>query len=399
MTLSHADLAIKDRKPIAKRRLRVAVLSRNFRSSGGGAERYSMALVEQMAESHEIHVFAQEIEHQCQGVVYHNMSMPLRKPRWINQLWFALATWWATRRGFDLVHSHENSWHGQVQTVHVLPIKYDLFHGLSRPRLALRWLKVISSPRLLAYLWLEKLRYRVDGKRTIVLTSQRLFSIMAQTYPNSSAVTEVVNPGVARVSGPTIVGERLALRKLLGLPEQGKCILFVGNNFRKKGLPTLLEAMRYLPDNAYLAVVGQDEGLAQFKADVQTSGLRQRVFFLGALKDVEPAYRAADCLVHPTLEDTFAMVVLEAMSYGVPVVVSGPAYCGISQQLINGSDAFLLDNPKDPILLSKLMDAVLSDLAVADHLRRHGLAFAAAHSWECAALQYEVFYQLAVRLK
>ena len=107
---------------VSQKKLRIAVFNRTFSPTGGGAERYSIALVEQLAARHEMHVFAQEIDHHWPGVIYHRISAPLRKPRWMNQLWFATATWWATRRGFDVVHSHENTWHGDVQTVHVLQI-------------------------------------------------------------------------------------------------------------------------------------------------------------------------------------------------------------------------------------------------------------------------------------
>ena len=101
-----------------QRKLRIAVFNRTFSTTGGGAERYSVALVEQLAARHDIHVFAQEIDHQWPGVTYHRVSAPLRKPRWINQLWFAFCTWWATRRGFDVVHSHENTWHVGVGIGH-----------------------------------------------------------------------------------------------------------------------------------------------------------------------------------------------------------------------------------------------------------------------------------------
>ena len=128
----------------ASKRLRIAVLNRTFVSTGGGAERYSIALVEQLAQRHEIHVFAQEIDHTWPGVTYHRLPRPFVKPRWLNQLWFALSSWWATRCGFDVVHSHENTWHGEVQTVHVLPVRYSLFHGRMGLGLALRWVKVAT---------------------------------------------------------------------------------------------------------------------------------------------------------------------------------------------------------------------------------------------------------------
>jgi glycosyltransferase involved in cell wall biosynthesis len=385
-------VASENKAPSVKRRLRIAVLSRTFKSTGGGAERYAMALVEQLAKSHELHVFSQEMEHQWPGVCYHPVSMLLKKPRWINQLWFAAMTWWATRRGFDVVHSHENTWHGQVQTVHVVPIQYNLFHGRTGARLAMRWLKVITSPRLLAYLWLERCRYQVDGKRIIVLTSQSLQSTMAHTYPAAIAAMQVVTPGVTSIPGLANVEDQLAQRKLLGLPDQGQCILFVGNDFQKKGLPVLLEAMRKLPNDAYLAVVGNDERLEKFKEEVQTPALKHRVFFLGVQKNMGSVYRAADCLAHPTLEDTFAMVVLEAMAHGLPVVVSGAHYCGISDLLNNGKNALILENPLDARTLIGALKSVLLDPVLRHELSKAGCTFARAHQWADAARAHEAIY-------
>ena len=60
--------------------LRIAVFNRTFSPTGGGAERYSIALVEQLSARHEVHVFAQVIDHQWPGVIYHQVSAPLRKP-------------------------------------------------------------------------------------------------------------------------------------------------------------------------------------------------------------------------------------------------------------------------------------------------------------------------------
>lgn len=376
----------------AQRRLRIAVLNRIFRSSGGGAERYSMALVEQLAHRHEIHVFAQEIDHQWPGVRYHPVPGTLKKPRWINQLWYAVATWWMTRRGFDVVHSHENTWHGQVQTVHVLPVKHNLFHGCTGWRLALRWLKVLTSPRLLSYLWLERLRYAPRPRRSVVLTSASLRDVMAQAYPAAQPMMKIVTPGVADVPGPADAQGKEQARLHLGLPRQGRCILFVGNDFRKKGLVTLLEALRHLPDETWLAVVGNPAQVAGIQEEVRSRGLSRRVHFLGALNDVGPAYRAADCLAHPTLEDTFAMVVLEAMAHGLPVVVSSARYCGISAMLENGVQALLLQNPEDADALGANLKRVLDEPALTASLSQASCAFAREHQWRQVAFEQERIY-------
>jgi len=128
-------------------------------------------VVEQLAQQHEVHVFAQTISHHFPGVTYRQVPKPLERPRWINQLYFAWKTWRATRTGFDIVHSHENTWHGNVHTVHVLPVKHTLFAGKQGFALALRWLKVLSSPRLLAYLWLEERRFAFAYKKKVVCAS------------------------------------------------------------------------------------------------------------------------------------------------------------------------------------------------------------------------------------
>lgn len=380
------------------RRLRIAVLNRIFSSTGGGAERYSIALVEQLAQRHEIHVFAQSIHHRWPGVHYHHVAQGFARPRWLNQLWFACATWWQTRRGFDVVHSHELGWHGQVQTVHVVPVRYSLLQGRTGLARALRWLKIATSPRLLAYLALEHARYAVGDGRVITLASSSQRISMAEAYPQALAACRIVPPGVAVLPGQTGITQRQAARTQLGLPAQGQCVLFVGNDFQKKGLPTLLAALAQLPADVFLAVVGNPAQQALVEDELQASGQRERVYFLGALSGVDVAYQAADCLAHPTREDTFAMVVLEAFSHSVPAVVSNVPYCGIAAELHDGQEALLLDDPGDAGALAHAVHRALTDTALIAQLREQGQAFARRHLWSEIAQQQEFIYQQVAKL-
>jgi UDP-glucose:(heptosyl)LPS alpha-1,3-glucosyltransferase len=382
-----------------KKRLRIAVLNRTFSTTGGGAERYSIALVEQLAARHEIHVFAQEIDHHWPGVTYHRVCAPLLKPRWINQLWFAACTWWTTRQGFDVVHSHENTWHGDVQTVHVLPVKYNLFRGRTGLYRALRWLKVVTSPRLLTYLVLERLRYSIRLGRQVVVTSDSLRAIMNSSYPACSKMLSVITPGITMPELPVTQQRKEAARALLGFPAAGRFLLFVANDYRKKGLKTVLAALARLPPDVVLAVVGNPAQIPLFSEQVKTLKLSQRIFFLGSLNDVGTAYEAADCLVHPTLEDTFAMVVLEAMAHGLPVVVSGAEYCGIAGLLQHGINAVILDDPEDASQLHQALERVLTQPALKSHLIRGGIDFARHYEWYEMALKQEALYFSAVQGK
>ena len=373
-------------KPIPER-LRIAVFNRVFSPTGGGAERYSIALVEQLAARHEVHVFAQQIEHAWPGVTYHKVSSPMTRPRWANLFWYAAATWWATRKGFDIVHSHESTWQGQVQTVHVLPMKYSLFIGRSGLQLALRVLKVVTSPRLLAYLLLERTRFAPRSDRFVVVTSPMLKGVVARTYPASRLA--VIFPGV-NLSDAS--GSRHSARVSLNLPQNGKLLAFIANDYGKKGLATLLEALVLLPKDFLLAVVGNPIYIKEFSGLAEQLGVGSRVYFLGHLPDVSPLYEAADVLAHPTLEDTFAMVVLEAMAHGLPVVVSDERYCGIAGLLTHGVNALILSSPLNARELADSLDAVVSDQALRDRLADGARQFAAGLSWAAIAKQQEALY-------
>jgi UDP-glucose:(heptosyl)LPS alpha-1,3-glucosyltransferase len=369
--------------------LKIAVLNRIFSKKAGGAERYSVSLVEELSAKHEIHVFAQDIDHHWPGVSYHRVSAPLRRSRWLNQLWYAVATWWHTRSGFDVVHSHENTWHGNVQTVHVLPIKHNLFSGKTGLQKAATWLKVITSPRLLAYLSLEKARFSYHEYRQIVVTSPSLKGIFGASYPGNHNAVSVVTPGV---SVPNLKFDKVEAKRRLGVPIDGFTLAFVGNRYDIKGLPTLLLALQSLPLHVNLLVVGNNEQIDIYQAQAKKLGVLQRVQFLGAIDSVELVYQASDALAHPTLEDTFAMVVLEAMSYGLPVVVSCEQYCGIAGLLADGLNTLLLNEPKDSESLVLTIQKLLRHEQLRNNLSKEALKFSADYSWSKIARAQEQIY-------
>ena len=283
--------------------------------------------------------------------------------------------------------------------MHVLPVKHSLFQGRRGVRRVLRWIKVVTSPRLLAYLGLERARYAPQPGRQVVVTSESLRPIMEAAYPASRPALSVVTPGITMPQLPISASRKSEARAQLGLPAAGTCLLFVGNDYRKKGLEGLLRALAQLPGEVVLAVVGNAAHIAEFRAIADALKLGARVFFLGALKDVGPAYEAADALVHPTFEDTFAMVVLEAMAHGLPVVVSGPRYCGIAGLLAQGTNALLLDDPRDAGELARVLGDLLCQPALREGLSRGAAAFAERYQWREIALQQEALYFSAVAAK
>jgi UDP-glucose:(heptosyl)LPS alpha-1,3-glucosyltransferase len=175
-------------------------------------------------------------------------------------------------------------------------------------------------------------------------------------------------------------------------------LLWVGNNAVKKGLPTLLAALAHLPKDFFLVIVGMASPENVWRAQVATLGLEDRIYFKGVLNDMTLAYTAADLLVHPTLEDTFGMVVLEAMSHAVPAIVSAAQYCGIAAELTHLENAWILEDPLNTQVLEKTIEKSLDPNTYAA-ICQQAIAWAGAQDWHHLALVQESLYYDVARLK
>ena len=380
-----------------KKRLRVAVLARIFSTSAGGAERYCASLVKHLASQHEIHVFAQDIRTQYPQVVFHQVPHFCRRPRWLNQIAFDTYTWWQTRKGFDVVHSHENTWHGDVQTIHVLPFSYLWFVNRHGFNLLFKTLQLITSPRLLTYWVLEKLRMRHQPGRFLVAVSEPVKTVLNKDLKLKMEHIHVISPGIEATHLHSST-EKMQARLDLELPIEGKCLLWVGNNAIKKGLPTLLGALAGLPKDVFLVLVGSATPENKWRSQVAALGLQDRIYFKGVLDDMTLAYTAADLLVHPTLEDTFGMVALEAMSHAVPAIVSSEQYCGISAELTHLNNAWILQDPLDAKALEKAIESSLES-NTHEAMSQQAIAWAGTQDWHHLALAQEALYFDVVRSK
>ena len=163
-------------------------------------------------------------------------------------------------------------------------------------------------------------------------------------------------------------------------------VLHVGALQARKNLPTLLRAFAHLRQEApdvTLAIAGRPTWhFAEIPQTVEALGLGGAVHFLGYVADADlPAlYNAASVFSFPSLYEGFGLPVLEAMACGTPVVCSDASALPESA----GGAALLVD-PYDHRALADALGQVLSDQALADELRRRGLARAARFSWDRTA--------------
>jgi UDP-glucose:(heptosyl)LPS alpha-1,3-glucosyltransferase len=105
--------------------------------------------------------------------------------------------------------------------------------------------------------------------------------------------------------------------------------------------------MQGLTDDICLLAIVADQLVNEALELVHKHPMRSRVKVLGALSTMELADRAADRLVHPTLEDSRCDgCSRRPCRHGVPVIVSAAEFCGISAELNDGENALILNDPR-----------------------------------------------------
>lgn len=152
---------------------------------------------------------------------------------------------------------------------------------------------------------------------------------------------------------------------------EGKLIVSVGSLIERKGLCHLIEALALLHQRLpgiHLALIGDGPLRSDLAQQARERGLGAFVYFPGfaQLDDLVRWLAAADVFAFPTLEDTFGVVVNEAMAAGLPVVSS--IYAGATRDLVHdGENGFAVD-PTDHAVLADCLYRILSDDALAKRM-------------------------------
>jgi len=138
-----------------------------------------------------------------------------------------------------------------------------------------------------------------------------------------------------------------------------KDFLFVGELRKLKGLDLLLEAASLLRSRhaVELLIVGAGPDSDYFAQRIRALGLESSVTLSAPVFPVTQAFRAANCVVVPSLAESFPYVVLEAAAAGIPLITT--CVGGIPE--IMGPYADRLVPPGNAEALAEAMSAVIDD--------------------------------------
>jgi glycosyltransferase involved in cell wall biosynthesis len=175
---------------------------------------------------------------------------------------------------------------------------------------------------------------------------------------------------------------------------KGEFSLFVGTHEPRKNLRRLLEAYAALPTRmkvkVSLVIVG-NSGWGSVKVEewVSQLNLKDYVIILGYIEDGELAalYKQARFLVLPSLYEGFGLPIIEAMSFGTPVLTSNKS----SMPEVAGDGAILV-NPLSVDAITNGLTDLIGDDVLCNKLAKASLINAQKYSWEKSASDlFQVF--------
>lgn len=203
---------------------------------------------------------------------------------------------------------------------------------------------------------------------SVILLSKRLYHDIGKVVPETNVL---VCPNGIQVDN--------RFRAVAGQPSTPR-LLFLSNLMESKGVWVLLEALQKLNERGYdfccTFAGGQTREISfeRFASEVKSHNLEKQVVCRGALFDEEKeqCFRDADLFVFPSYNECFPLVILEAMSYGLPVVTTDEG--GIPDIVEDGVTGIVIEKNNPQSLadeIARLLDdeTLRHDLGAAGRLR------------------------------
>jgi glycosyltransferase involved in cell wall biosynthesis len=290
-------------------------------------------------------------------------------------LFGSVAIWRLQRREqYDIVHVH---W----------PLPHALFGWVARA--ARRRTCIIMQFYSIELRWVnERIAILRGFLRRAIRTADRVVAISTSTAREVTALAgaipvEVIPYAVEMPAHPAV--------------RDPATILYVGRLVERKGVAYLIDAMALLPQ-AKVVLIGDGPEREALEARAKERGVTDRVSFRGWVtpEELDRAYATATAFALPAVVDKrgdtegLGMVLMEAMSYRVPVVTT--ALGGITDIVDDGKTGVIVP-PNDATALAAALRRLIEDRQLAEQLGVDGqLAVERRFSWARIIDQFAALY-------
>ena len=234
-----------------------------------------------------------------------------------------------------------------IVQVHLFPSQYWVviakIISFSRTKLILTEHNT-SSPRMKSYFIskIDKFMYRFYDK--VVCVKEDVYQIIQEYTGQLKSKFVVIENGIdlekiytAASYSKNDISKAFASDDIL--------LIQVSRFSKQKDQETVVRALKYLPDNVKLLLVGDGDLKKNCEDLVQELKLSERVLFLGLRMDVPQLLKTVDISILSTNHEGFPLVALEAMASGKPLIASDVP--GVSDVVKDAGILFEKGNAKE----------------------------------------------------
>ncbi|MFA5033979.1 MAG: glycosyltransferase family 4 protein [bacterium] len=384
--------------------MRIAIISHNIVRYGSGQGKVTYELVRYLLEKgYFVDLYGETVD---ANLIQHNkikffiIKIP-QKPAIIRNILFLIIINWRLKiikrkraEYYDIIHidsgcTTTDFW--DISTCHYChnrSKKYEkgIYH---------RFCAIVNS-------WSEKWMYKkltipesfgnnnMQSRKNIIAVSKKLKDDLQEYIGIDPKRINIIHNGVDleefTPDNRDISRQRVLDSYLAGTTDSNSFImLFVGDLIKRKGIDLLLNAMKQMPPDIKLLIVGQER--ISYINKVAEYGMENNIKFIGFQSNIAKIYKGADILVVPSLYDSFGNVVLEAMACGTPVIVS--KFAGSSEIISDGINGLTFDTFEE---LVEKMELLYKSRDLYKSISIKARETAVKYSWTAMATAVEKVY-------
>lgn len=221
------------------------------------------------------------------------------------------------------------------------------------------WKRICNlAPRYQRIRRLTSLQY-TGGSHVFIAVSQKVAHDMQTLHEVPAERIRTIYNGIdlGRFSHSAHCHKRESLRRRFGVGINDVLIVALAHNFRLKGIPVLIRAVKQLrsqgaPVKLLLCGGGRKSAGPQI-------GCGDAILHFHSVEDPVPLYAAADICVHPTFYDACSLVTLEALASELPVVTT--CANGASELITTGVNGLVIEPSNDSHALTAALQPLIGD--------------------------------------
>lgn len=273
------------------------------------------------------------------------------------------STYKKIRNNYDVIHIHLPN-----PIVSIAPLVFK-----TKAKIVLHWHCDITKQKKLK-LFYNPIQQALLMKSSKIVVTSRKYADFSPDLKDFQDKIEVIPIGIDNSY------LKYSQHKIDKIKDQynGKRIVFsLGRLTHYKGFRYLIEAAKEFGDDTVVVIGGRGELDSELRKMAVDEGLLEKVFFIGRVEDEDLGnyYKAAEvfCLPSHNRTEAFGVVLLEAMSLGLPIVACNIEGSGVSWVNEEGVSGLNVDI-ENPHQLAAAINSILDDNKLRNKLSEGGIA-------------------------